>query len=112
MDTVGTSSLCPHYRESLIVGDYFFQIFANLQIYYCLGFNSCRYYISGCPSCYNGVSARRELPLVDIETATWASDRGTRNRGREVNIFNPVTGMEIVIGSYIRLYCTHVYVIN
>ena len=28
MDTVGTSSLCPHYRESVIAGDYFCQIFA------------------------------------------------------------------------------------
>ena len=89
MDTVGTSSLCPHYRESVIAEDYFWQIFANLF----LPGTKQLSVLSGCPSCYNGVSARRELPLVDIETVTWASDRGTRNRGREVNIFNPVTGM-------------------
>ena len=99
MDTVETaSSLCPHYRESAIAPGRLFQS------------NICKFIFAWNLTAVGiiGVSARRELPLVDIETVTWASDRGTHNRGREVNIFNPVTGMEIVIGSYIRLYCTHV----
>ena len=29
-----------------------------------------------------------------------------------MNIFNPVTGMDIVRASYLRLYCIHFYVIN
>ena len=40
-DTVGTSSSCPHYRESVIGGVYFCEISV---IYFCLGFNFCPYY--------------------------------------------------------------------
>ena len=57
-DTVGTSSWCPHYRESVIAGYYFSQ---TSVIYFCPGF-SCGPYYRGVRS--SGVSATRELTVL------------------------------------------------
>ena len=52
-DTVGTSSQCPHQRESVIAGVYVCQISV---IYFCLEFSCCPYII--------GVSTRSEMTVV------------------------------------------------
>ena len=57
-DTVGTSSSCPHYRESVIGGVYLCQISV---IYLCLGCNFCPYYRG---VRYSRVSARQELTVL------------------------------------------------
>ena len=56
-DTVGTSSQCPHQRESVIAGVYFNQ---TSVICFFLGFSCCPFYRG---VRYSEVSARRELTV-------------------------------------------------
>ena len=60
-DTVGTSSQCPHQRESVIAGVYFSQ---TSVIWFFLGFNCCPFYRG---VRYNEVSARRELTVLSLQ---------------------------------------------
>ena len=72
-DIAGTSSWCPHQRESVIVGVYFSQ---TTIIYFCPGFRCCPYYWG---VCYSGVSARRELTVLRLKRQEKDFLRSTSN---------------------------------
>ena len=71
-DTVGTSSQCSHYRESVVAGVYFSQSSVN---YFCLGFSCCLYYRG---VRHSKVSERRELT---VRGKNCLCERRTLNRG-------------------------------
>ena len=68
-DTVGTSSQCPHQRESVIAGVYFSQ---TSVIWFFLGFNCCPFYRG---VRYSEVPARRELTVRQFFKHHTANDK-------------------------------------